>query len=89
MPPNHLEEADLKVGPKRTLKRLIFQNQKKCKVEVRSRSASELTPAAEIANRLSGHRNLGTFLIQSSEYSEKRISSDVVCDGRQLTVTRH
>lgn len=71
--------------PKKNFQDSSFKTKKR-RVEdlVRSRSASELTTAAEVANRLSGHRNVATLIRKSSESSEKRKSGDVICGGRQL-----
>lgn len=51
---------------------------------MQSQSTSELTTAAEVANRLSGHRNIATLIRKNSGSSGKRISGDVICGGRQL-----
>ena len=45
---------------------------------VKSPIATELTTAAEVANRLLGHKNLATLIRKSSELTEKIKSSEVI-----------
>ena len=52
---------------------------------MQSRSASELTTAAEIAHRLSGQRNAATSIRKSTETLKRRKSTEVIYGGRQLS----
>ena len=49
---------------------------------VQSRSASELTIAAEIAHRLSGQRNVATSIRKSTETLKRRKITDAICGGK-------
>ncbi len=51
---------------------------------MRSRSAGELNTAAEVENRVSGHRKIATLIRKNMKSPEKRKSGDVNCGGKQL-----
>ncbi|CAH0559356.1 unnamed protein product [Brassicogethes aeneus] len=52
---------------------------------LQSRSASELTTAAEVANRLAGNRKIATLIKKSTQISKEQESKNVICGGRQLS----
>lgn len=74
--------------PKKSFDESSFKTKKRRVEElVQSRSASELTTAAEVANRLSGHRNIAKAIRNISESSDDKMPKKGICDdgARQLT----
>lgn len=81
------EDNRPKGRPRKDFEDASFKTKKR-RVEdlVKLRSASELTTAAEVANRLSGHRAVASRIRKSGDHSstEGKASEESLCSARQL-----